>query len=576
MTAGGSERVGGWGSMTGVARGVATVLYGALLCLLVSWPLPFLPANELPGSPFGEVDNHYWIAWVEVQRLGGDPGPWSNWPVGWELPFMDPVNLLFLLPAWGWGPVLAYRAVLLGNLGLAAAGGYAFARVLTASHAAALVGLAAAVGAPFLAGVVDFGITEAWPVGWMGLHAAAVLLYAREGGWGRGVLASGTLAAFLASGWYHDVFAVPVEIGLLLWAGARIRNAGTPMAVGVRRLGGLLVLVALAGLTRVPAWMAMVAHPDLWEARFSGLSAPIALPDWRANPTFGVDLLCFFLPQPTALPVSRTVYLGIATVGLALLGAWRGPGRVPVVLATMLLTLAVGHWLRLGGQTPGRVPLRMPAGVLVQLLPAFRGLSHWFRAVGPATPLLAAAAAAGVAPWLARRRHPALVAGVLGLGVVGEGIVAAPTAWPRHHYAVDPPEVLARLTSPGAVLDLPVDDAGAPPPGRSRRPYNQWQPVHQRPIAENYEGPDAVFGYGRLVPIWNTLCGAPAPRGTPHEIPLDPAPDVAALRAAGFGVVIVHPPLARDPEGCVRGVEEVLGVPVARSPEAVVWEIGDR
>ena len=48
---------------------------------------------------------------------------------------------------------------------------------------------------PFLAGMIEFGITEAWPVGWLALHAAALLRFGRTGAARDAALAGATLAA---------------------------------------------------------------------------------------------------------------------------------------------------------------------------------------------------------------------------------------------------------------------------------------------------------------------------------------------------------------------------------------------
>ena len=131
------------------------------LAVLLTWPLVLHPGH-LYGSPFGEVDNHFWMFWVT--RAG--PGPWTNWPDGWPIPLMDPVNRLF---AWG-PPVLAYDLVVFVNFVLAGLGGYALAREIGGNG---WIGLVATEAAPVLAGLADFGITESLPVGWLGLHAAA-------------------------------------------------------------------------------------------------------------------------------------------------------------------------------------------------------------------------------------------------------------------------------------------------------------------------------------------------------------------------------------------------------------------
>lgn len=550
------------------------LLVGIVVVAVVTWPLPIAGVERLPGSPYGEVDNHFHAFWLAVARLTQGPGPWTNLPAGWEIPLMDPVHLPVVLAAWPLGPTLAYRAVLLFDVALAAFGGWLLAREVTGSGQAALVGLAATAGAPFLAGIVDFGITESWTTGWLAIFAALALRYGRHGSLATLVGAAAALTAWLASGWYAAVFTVVAFPGVVLWAATL-----APSGARRRRVLDLTVVGAAAAATRVPALLAYRASQGLWSARFAGLSDPGPLTDWKDNPTFGVDALAFLLPHPTLLPVSRTVYLGLPIVVLALWGvlaARRSPGaRAAVGIAVALLVLACGHWLRVGGQ-PGPVPLRMPAGVLIELVPALRGLSHWYRAAGPATVFLAAAAAVGAHDLLRRLRRPAPAALLLVAVVVGEAVYDAPTPWPRRSYAVDPPAALVALPAdpagPAGLLQLPIDDVGAPPPARSRRPYDQWQPFHGRPIAENYEGPDAVFALSPVAAILNGLCGAPAPRGTPGELPDDL--DLDLLREAGIGWIVVHPELARTPRPCLDALSTALGPPAVEDLQVVAWPLG--
>lgn len=514
------------------------MLLGALLlAVLLTWPLALHPTTTLVGSPFGEVDNHFWMYWRDRQG----PGPFSNWPDGWEIPLMDPVNRPWVALGGLLGPVAAYNTVVLVNLALAGVGGWALARVLTGSARAAWVGLVATEAAPFLGGIVDFGITEALPVGWLALHAAAVLHH-RATGRTASLLAAGLcLAAFLASGWYHAVFALVAEAALLL-------HPGTP-----RRLPGLVAAAALAGATRIPALLDFRAQSALWSARFHGLEPAVPyLPDWRDAPRYGTDLLSFVLPRLDASDVSRTTYLGL--LGLGLVAATRRRWLWAPIGA--LLVLALGHHLRVAGHVV--LPGVLPAGFLVGTLPPLAGLSHWYRATGPAVVFLAAAAASGAS------RVPR-AAPFLALGMLVEALVCAPTAFPRHTYRPDPPAGLSALPD-GPLLELPLDDVGTVyDPPRSRRPSNQWQVFHGHPVAENYEGPDAVLRVPGVAAL-TMACGSPGPRGAaPPDATL-----ADRLAALGFRAVVVYPTLARD--GCAAAVGAALG-PGEDHGALVLWTL---
>ncbi len=526
-------------SEVGAPRALLAPLLGAFaLAVLLTWPLALSPLTSLVGSPFGEVDNHFWMYWRDQQ--GG--GPFSNWPAGWEIPLMDPVNRVWVQLGRPFGPVAAYNLVVIANLVLAGAGGWVLARVVTGSSRAAWVGLVATEAAPFLGGIVDFGITEALPIGWLAFHAAAVLVY-RDTGRRAALVAAGVcLAAFLASGWYHAVFALVAEAALLL-----------PVLRSPRRFAALVAVAALAAATRLPALLAFHDQQALWSARFHGLEAPVLyLPDWQDAPRYGTDLLTLLLPRTDALPVSRTVFLGFAVLVPALFARRRGLW----VPAGGLLLLALGHHLRVGGHVV--IPGVLPAGFLVGTVPPLAGISHWYRATGPAVVFLAAAAASGASRW------PRLCLPLCGV-IVAEALLCAPTAFPRHLYRPDPPQALAALADPRPLLELPIDDVGTVyDPPRSRRPSNQWQVFHGHPVAENYEGPDAALAIPGVAAL-AVACGGPGPRrGTP-------GPGLATrLAAVGFGTVVVYPRLAGA--GCVAAVTAALG-PGVDQGDVVVWAL---
>lgn len=538
-----------------VSERALALAVGAVLGLGLAWPGPVHLADRVLASPTSEADNHLWMLQVARWRLAGDAGPWSNWPEGWELPLMDPINLpVGLLGGLG-GPVLAFNLVVLTNVALALTGGWALGRTLGGERGG-LVGMAALGGAPFLWGIVDFGLTEALGVGWLALHVAALHRWT-EVGRARWLAGSGlALAGFLATGWYHALFAALVEPALLVWAW---RRRGRPLP--------LLAHAALAALPRLPALVETRARAGLWADRMHGMGAPSPWPWWRDLPDQGADLLTFVLPRLDAVPTSRTVYLGLGVLLLALLAGRRG---LPwTLLAAALLTFALGPWLRVGGQSPLGIGWLGPAGVLTRAVPALEAFTHWDRATGPAAVFLAAAAAVGAARHLPGRWTAAAVA--LGLGL--ESAALSPTAWPRHAYAPDPPAELAALPGEGALLQLPVDDAGSPPRARSRRPYNQWQAWHRRPVAENYEGPDAVLPAVPPVATLNGACGAPLPPRAPRALPADPAPTLARLGAMGFDWLLVHPELAREPERCVRAATDWLGPPELAAPRTLGWRL---
>ncbi|MCB9742205.1 MAG: hypothetical protein H6741_18570 [Alphaproteobacteria bacterium] len=549
------------------------VAWGLLaLALLVSvWGWPLAP-TQLLGHPAGELSNHLAMLWRAGAQLQGVEGPLGNLPEGSGIPLMDPINLpLYLAGAW-LHPALGYGLMVCADLALAGLGAAALARALGGSRVAALTAAVAGLSAPFLSGVVSFGITESLPVGWLGLHLAAAIRAAERGDW-RWWGASGlALAAFTLAGWYHAVFAVPVELGLLLWLAVR-RD--------LRGLAGGLAQGLLAAALLVPRLLQHLAAREVWADRWH----PPALPPegaelaWRHTPAWGADLLNLGLPSLAEVPVSKSVYIGVVVIALAAIAGRRA--RLALGLAAPLLLLSLGLWLRVGGQAiaPG---IGLPARWLTALLPPLEGLSHWHRALGPATVLLAAAAGLG-AERLAERR-PAL-AWALPLLVLFDATAFSQTPWPRSLVSAEPPAAYAALQGEGGLVELPFDNAGGEFDEGERRIYERWQARHGHAIAENYEGPDALLRRSRLIAAADGLCGlsftGPRAWRPPQDLRRPEAlVDEAALRGAvkqlgelGVGWVALHRGRARTPEPAAALLRRALGAPVASEGGVEIFQV---
>lgn len=247
-------------------------------------------------------------------------------------------------------------------------------------------------------------------------------------------------------------------------------------------------------------------------------------------------------------------------------GAWAA-----LLLSAVLGVLALGHWLRVGG-APVTDLGPLPAGRLVEALPLARSLSHWYRAAGPATVFLAAAAGLGAGALLARlpeRWTGAAAVGLAGL-VLTEGIVLSPVPWPRVHHVPDPPAALLALPKPGALLQIPFDEGRGLTGIASRRVYDQWQVFHRRGISEHCEGRDFVLYGNALVAGFQKACVGVAPRPRTAGTPAD---DLAVLADQGFAYLVVHPEFAKS--GCLPAVTKALGAPTIRSARAVAWDVAE-
>lgn len=549
-------------SPVGPKYGLAPILtpliaIGALV--LLTWPLLLHPADLLANG-VGEGNNHYWMFWRAFQS-----GPVSNLPDGVPIPIMDPVNLIWAAP-WMWSPALAFNAVVLANMLLAFAGAWALAWVLELDWRACIVAGLACMSAPFLWGVTSFGITESLPVGWLALGVAALNRHGQQGLHRWWILAGLCIGAFGLSGWYHAAFAVPVLLVLSPWLAWRYRR---PLGL----LGAALIVVAMC----TPALLEFLSVREFWRPRWRNPdhAPPAFYPDWRSMPHRGADLLNFFLPSLERVPVSKSVYLGLVTVGLAFFGGKRA--RIWLGVVTVMLLFALGFWLKVAGQTAfGGVQLRLPAGWLTDIAPAFEGITHWHRAIGPALPFLALAAAFG-AERLIKRWEKAWIP--LSAALILESILLSQTPWPRDLTAVEVPTVLVELP-PGALAILPFDNAEINGRTEVPRRYNLWQPSLNRPVTENYEGADAALKRSALLAASDALCQVPGADRGPHTVSEEQrsperalAEGARGLQEVGVRYVSLHQALCPGYPAAYALLEQALGEPMLEQEGIAVWEV---
>ncbi len=482
----------------------SNLVVAPLLVLLLTWPMPLRP-TWLLAHPLGEGTNHHWMFWRALQDL-----PVANWPAGIDIPLMDPINLPFALGGLV-HPALAYNGVVLAGLLLAYAGAWVFARELEAGPWGSMIAGIAAASAPALGAAADFGISEALPVGWLGFHAACLLALARPGSTRRALLlalgAGLTLAAFVLAGWYHALFGLIVEVGLVIWTLVRARALRT-LKPGLLGLAGAQGLLALALI--LPRLLAFLEIRELWSYRWVKHSPfpPEFRPAWRSLPAFGTDLLNLVLPSLDTVEVSKCVYVGLVGLALALCAR----KRAPLLLAAPLYLLSLGHWLSVGGQTRHfeRI-ITLPGAWLVDWFPALVGLSHWQRAAVPASFLVAVAVGLGAARLIERFPWAAWGLPVL---LVADALALSQTPWPRPMTPTKPPKIYASLQGEGALIELPFDNHRKQFTTEQPRRSNLWQPFHGKPVAENHEGDDELIRTNRWVRTVDENCRRATPVAT--------------------------------------------------------------
>lgn len=516
---------------------------------VLAWPQGSTP-SVVVGDALGETDNHLWMFWRALSDLPAV----ANLPEGVSIPLMDPFNLLLYGPGSLLGPVAGWWCLVLGNLLLAHAGGYALARCF-AGHKASLVGMVGLGAAPVLAGLLDFGITENWPVGLLALHLAALIGHARTGTVWTGMVAGVLLGLVALCGWYFAFFGVVLSVVVvpaLLWKHRR---------VGLLLQGGLALAMVL------PRFVAFRQLQGQWDHRWYPPSpvAPGPLVEWRDLTVRGTDLLNLVLPHPEVLHPGKSSYLGLTVLLLVAIGIWKRP-RVAVPLAAgalPFLVLALGYWPTVAGT---RVGIPGLPWVLVKAVPSLLGLSHWERSVVGALPFFAAAAAVGVDAVPPLRRWAVVICGV----VVVDSLALSGAAWPRGGHALAPPPGLSALPGRGGVIQVPFDNGREPFSREPARLYNRWQVAIDRPVAENYEGPDALLVRSRLVAAAHAACRQrstlPPYYQPPPEMRSPPPPegtellaDSKRLVAWGYDWIVLHRARCAGAPAAIQLLERTLG-----------------
>ena len=563
------------------------------------------PLRLAAGGAWTEAPNHLWTLAVAAGGVWR-AGPFQfitaavNYPAGLAGQVMDPINLLWFLPAWGLagggtaGATLGYNAVVLCNLLLAMLGGYRAGRYFSGHATGGVVAAAVLVlSAPFLS-LTTFGFTEHMPIGWLAWHMEA-LDRALRGERRQAGVAAATLVAVVWSGAYLAL-AAAIQVTLFtllsLWRRPSWRSLLTA------------AIIALVGLAAVA--------PSLWSiGRHQGQALIGAI---SAESQGGAELdargrdLADLLPHLSAgsrrqsMGVEGTAggstslrrrfrnpawFGGLATL-LALLGLLRAPRRAwpwwGLVLVFFLLHL--GSTARLGGE-PLRWasgPIRLPVYYMVRFLPRLGLVSDWGKLGIVILMDLAIASSLVVAsrtPLLPRLPGPLAVAVPLllvALLAVETHLVAQPPS-PARTFSIRPPEplrVVLDALPQGPVLQLPFDNQPRrthPTPAYS---FSLWQLGHRRAISENDEGPDAALLGSPLLRALEAREGLSLgiPQAWRPSAPsqrVDSAAGWRALAEAGFVAVVLHRRRARQPDMWERALRRDLGPPLARAGSIHGW-----
>ena len=409
-------------------------LAGALLAVVLFWPLPLHLGTDIPLDLGDPLPQSWQVAW-DGHALATQPLDFyqSNqfWPLPDSLAFSD--ALIGYTPAGliGSGPhaaVVRYDLLFLFAFALAFLGGYLLARELGAPPWAAAVGGAAFACAPWR-------LEQGGHLHVLSSGGIPLTLFLLLRGWRRerpGLIVGG----FAMAAWQMSLgFSLGLQLAYLLLilgavAAAWWWRAGRPAIprrlVVATLVGGALFAGASLVLAR-PYTRVLDAHPEAERtsvtiARYSGpprmfLAASETSLVW-GRATSGVRDGLRAVPEQTLFP-------GLAIVLLALAGlGWRGyPRPLRIGLGVGVLVLAV---LSLGFQEDGAGRF-LPYRLLYELLPGWQGIRVPGRLHTLTTLALALLAAGGAARAAAAvhtrrgRRAGAMVAAALVLAVLVEG-----------------------------------------------------------------------------------------------------------------------------------------------------------
>lgn len=547
------------------------------------------------GHPESDVWKHLWGTWwMRSELLAGRFPTWTdlqNFPDGGSLYVIDPLNALLGTVLQGWlGLVEAYNAVLAFQVLAAAMAAWALARWLTGDPRAALVAGAGYGFSPFLlSSGVSSGIAETANLAWLPL-AALGLLIGLSGRGGTALAAAGlALAAF--GSWYFGMTAAVFGILLALWTWWRGRppvpdppeKPAWRGPVSACLIAAVLVLpFAVLFAQSLRGKGSLLARIDVTQRLEASSLEFLHRSGGFKN---DADLLAYVAPGKSRISNAddvdrrlKSVYAGwlilaLAVVGIAKAGAWT---RFWAFAGAVMLLLSTGPFLFVAPDVGLPSPWNPIYMLAYHALPGFR-LMHIVDRLSVGVQLCACILAAAGLARLLPRGAAGWAAGVgASILVLAEVALLSPVPWPIPTTpAAVPPEVRALASLPGrhGVIVLPLNRVQASlQPGE----YFYWQTVHGKPMptALTTRFPTAMMENPLIGALY--LCEDPAYGVPPPAEAL--LPGLEALRAHGFGWILVRAPLMRP--ATAAKVEEsltaLLGPPERFAGGGLLYSLGPR
>lgn len=479
-------------------RTLGWILGVLLAAAVVTWPWVLHPTGLL-GHPNMEAVDHMWGLWLATTGAGTLvlDTPLVLFPEGFQWVLVDPINLLWFLPAdmlggapFGLGFVCVANLLLSSTAAALLCGEY----LPEYPHRARLLGFVAiaALFSPALSGGIDMGMTEELTMGWAGLSLVAV-------------------SRVLVSPHKKWVIIAGITLGLCAWAGpytAIYAGIITTVVIGFwglnniwRRSGFVLVLLRLSVVVFIAACLVFPVWQAIHGSRAVGLPGTFSMaaemfndPHRPQNMMLGVDLINLIFPTPPFHDrILYTQYLGIVFCGLVGTGIYGlktqgGLVRAKPLLATAIVStvLGLGMFLQVGGKvlTLWGANIVLPAGWLSLLVEELGRASRWYRMVALAVILWAPFAGWGAIWWIERLRPVQKKVGVLCLYalLLMDGVWFSPNPWPRPLTHIEVPDGYFDLDGPFVVIpSLFVSKETTP----MRHPGLLWQTFHELPMGND-------------------------------------------------------------------------------------------
>jgi len=561
-----------------------------LLSVVLTWPMALHPGKASLGSEQADGMKHLWTLWymrASAWQEHALPGftRLVNYPDGMVLYPIEPLHgaVSALMPFVD--VVVLSNAMIVANMVAVGLAATLLGRELGGGWRGGMLGGTMLVGSSIMAFFVHVGVGELWHLWWIPLGLSVLLRARRTMRWRWFLALAACLVGATLTCFYHGFFlgmAVAVVALLTIWAGRR-----TP-ALLLRYAVAASLAVAIT-LPAIKLFSASYKTPEpvrvgLWSYVTGQHGQPVTDPvSARLQPDQLVR------PATAATNRQQEGYVGGRFVGwlplvLALVGMLRRPRQgVPLAAVAVLGgALATGSYLVVGGQA---VTMANGVAVAMPLLWLNRALSYVAEPLNFPVRFLAMSAVAlsglvalSVAGLRGRRGLVATMVGAVAVAIALVQVArSSATPWPWQRFEVRP---VGQLGAMRAVEDAAVVDLSM---AWRSDPETRWnalvtQMAHGLPLqAVPVERVEYFAREGQMFVKALDFVQAlePAFNSNTPRPPVTPEKDLALLRDAGFGWLVVSYRTGLEPIPAVvqRTLDEMCGPPALTGPGLAAWRI---